>query len=720
MPGYPQTGDAMSWSDIMGGATSDGNWHYFEFEFNPPAGTFDVWVDNKHGYLTGIDYTGWHWDGQVQLATNQAYASNGGCAYRMIDDIAVSTTGRIGPLNTIISASITAFISNTVSSATLSINQGTLPAGYADKFFVNADYTNTANPADDPFNTLAATLTTGNNTTIMLPGLKSGTLYRVRAARYDGNGTYVGTWTDAGFVGAYNGAHVWTLGDRVEVGFESPFVLDFSKPFGETSRPNMGGVQAYIPAHRRVYDSGLGQWKLVIDTTDINPQWNYPIITPNRLWSTDHDITMQMTFKMSGDYWYHSNVLFASDSDYWGYINPDSIVSPQRSQPIYGNGSQYRFATWDHYGNFPAGYFYVDQNTPVTTKLEYLANNPVAGQSTLNVYVNGNLVNHKVYSFILRGPVNLWTAFLDYVLTSADHTNANPSQTEILDYRVWGTQVYGTIGGNNSTTFLDGLIPGSSNNAGHTLSLDDFGGSIKADVDIGAICARNISGAVIVDTDTFGNATDSLNGAFHTKTPLIGVPSGSGKKYGNFKLYGRQGIHAGSYLSVQFRDGYGNLVPDNLITLVGPAEDSAQVNSTGFRSHVENDLNQAPTVLDLSNVPYEVWIDVQGQNNDTALDYVEYTKGPSLIEAFMEFQNGTELARVTSQTGVLGAIGSPVSVVAGAVFRTGVLGAVCSPASAVMETVLQTDAIGVVCSPVSAVTSYIVQAKGARTCTPGN
>jgi hypothetical protein len=85
------------------GGVSDGSWHAYEVYMNTATGVFRTWmypngVDNATPVIdqSGINYLGFTFDG-VRLPSNSHLPGYDG--YFDFDDIAISTTGRIGPLS---------------------------------------------------------------------------------------------------------------------------------------------------------------------------------------------------------------------------------------------------------------------------------------------------------------------------------------------------------------------------------------------------------------------------------------------------------------------------------------------------------------------------------------------------------------------------------------------------------------------------------------------
>lgn len=89
------------WTSVNGGASADGNWHCYEthVKMNTSAanGVAEVWVDGQAGpSARDVDFgrsAGWSY---FALGENQSTVTNGGDRYTDYDDVAVSTTGRIG------------------------------------------------------------------------------------------------------------------------------------------------------------------------------------------------------------------------------------------------------------------------------------------------------------------------------------------------------------------------------------------------------------------------------------------------------------------------------------------------------------------------------------------------------------------------------------------------------------------------------------------------
>lgn len=106
--GFSQTGGwntvmANGGTDINGNKTSDGQWHAYEVHMkadtNGTDGISEVWVDGiKKASFTNLNLggsTGWT---TILIGSNARTPSNGRVMYVDYDDIAVSTTGYIGPI----------------------------------------------------------------------------------------------------------------------------------------------------------------------------------------------------------------------------------------------------------------------------------------------------------------------------------------------------------------------------------------------------------------------------------------------------------------------------------------------------------------------------------------------------------------------------------------------------------------------------------------------
>jgi len=93
---------SLKWSDIMEGSAGDGKWPCYEFhmKYGPEGqGIVELWVDNEQ-VLNKTDATFVTSEGWVgtRIKSNNDSPANGGCRYVDFDDVAFSTTGRIGPI----------------------------------------------------------------------------------------------------------------------------------------------------------------------------------------------------------------------------------------------------------------------------------------------------------------------------------------------------------------------------------------------------------------------------------------------------------------------------------------------------------------------------------------------------------------------------------------------------------------------------------------------
>jgi hypothetical protein len=107
MWGWTNSGSAdtgsIGWTSIMGGATSDGRWHCYEYHVKlgttTSNGIKEYWVDGNLGLRTTSANTGTsgNWR-ELVFGSNQNAPANGGDMYTDYDDIAMSASGRIGCL----------------------------------------------------------------------------------------------------------------------------------------------------------------------------------------------------------------------------------------------------------------------------------------------------------------------------------------------------------------------------------------------------------------------------------------------------------------------------------------------------------------------------------------------------------------------------------------------------------------------------------------------
>jgi hypothetical protein len=95
---------SRGFDDIMGSGTGDNVWHYYEIHIkadtNGSNGIGEIWVDNLPvASLTNINYgmssgIGWTW-----MVIGSNYNSVSVAGNNDYDDIAISATGRIGPIS---------------------------------------------------------------------------------------------------------------------------------------------------------------------------------------------------------------------------------------------------------------------------------------------------------------------------------------------------------------------------------------------------------------------------------------------------------------------------------------------------------------------------------------------------------------------------------------------------------------------------------------------
>lgn len=95
------------WLDLFPSGISDGTWHYFEMrtkietQTSPANGIWQLWVDGvQKANITNINYgllgSGWE---HVLIGSNVKGVLNSVCMAVDYDDIAIATTGPIGPLD---------------------------------------------------------------------------------------------------------------------------------------------------------------------------------------------------------------------------------------------------------------------------------------------------------------------------------------------------------------------------------------------------------------------------------------------------------------------------------------------------------------------------------------------------------------------------------------------------------------------------------------------
>ena len=98
------------WTETMGGSVSDGKFHCYEVhvrvDTNGSNGIAEIWVDGKkevsNSNASFGRHAGWTF---MNIGHNQKAPSNGGFSYVDFDDVAISSTGYIGPLGGSSSAS---------------------------------------------------------------------------------------------------------------------------------------------------------------------------------------------------------------------------------------------------------------------------------------------------------------------------------------------------------------------------------------------------------------------------------------------------------------------------------------------------------------------------------------------------------------------------------------------------------------------------------------
>ncbi len=101
-----RSGTGKGWTSTMGGAGSDGLWHYYEAHLktdtNGSNGVAEMWIDGTQVLAdNSVNYNttpGWNF---ILIGSNQASPNNGGCMAVDFDDIKISNTGYIGPLSTL-------------------------------------------------------------------------------------------------------------------------------------------------------------------------------------------------------------------------------------------------------------------------------------------------------------------------------------------------------------------------------------------------------------------------------------------------------------------------------------------------------------------------------------------------------------------------------------------------------------------------------------------
>jgi hypothetical protein len=100
--GHPYT-STFTWNDLNNGSVGDGKWHCIEYftqaDTNGTNGAAKIWVDGVQIMsATNINFHGGPWT-DFHWGSNQDTQANGRDMYTDYDDLAISATGYIGPLN---------------------------------------------------------------------------------------------------------------------------------------------------------------------------------------------------------------------------------------------------------------------------------------------------------------------------------------------------------------------------------------------------------------------------------------------------------------------------------------------------------------------------------------------------------------------------------------------------------------------------------------------
>jgi len=103
VPSHESYRGGGGWRDTMGGPISDGQFHCYEVHLKVDAngadGIAELWVDGNSLFsVTNANYgthAGWT---RIMIGHNQSTPDNGGPAYVDFDDIAINSTGYIGPI----------------------------------------------------------------------------------------------------------------------------------------------------------------------------------------------------------------------------------------------------------------------------------------------------------------------------------------------------------------------------------------------------------------------------------------------------------------------------------------------------------------------------------------------------------------------------------------------------------------------------------------------
>jgi hypothetical protein len=103
--GNHQSGSA-NWSTVNGGIRGDGQWHLYEVHIDATStkGTVELWIDGKrHINVTNFSFSSTAGYGYIVIGSNCNSPDNGSPpGYVDFDDVAISNTGYIGPINGII------------------------------------------------------------------------------------------------------------------------------------------------------------------------------------------------------------------------------------------------------------------------------------------------------------------------------------------------------------------------------------------------------------------------------------------------------------------------------------------------------------------------------------------------------------------------------------------------------------------------------------------
>ncbi|WP_028585959.1 hypothetical protein [Desulfogranum mediterraneum] len=79
--------------------TSDGSWHMFEVHFNIPNGVYQYWVDGElMGNFSNVDFGAINSISRITVGSNSKDVANSRSMYIDHDDIAIRSSGPIGPV----------------------------------------------------------------------------------------------------------------------------------------------------------------------------------------------------------------------------------------------------------------------------------------------------------------------------------------------------------------------------------------------------------------------------------------------------------------------------------------------------------------------------------------------------------------------------------------------------------------------------------------------